>query len=272
MADADQRAVLAALADVLVPGDNGMPSASEANAHGKWLDRALVARPDLEPVLVRILAGARGRDPEQEVRRLDAEEPEAFAALMTLVAGAYTMNLKVRKRLGYPGQKHNPPFPDEAEYYLDGGLLEPVLDRGPFGPQPPPATPPRVRRGTGAARTDVLVVGAGAAGSVAARHLAEAGFRVVCLEQGGWRSADEFPGDKARVRAPRSEAVERRPERARPAGGLPDGVVRVGRRPGHVQRRRRKHDPLRRPVSAHAPLRLPGADARGPRRRLAHLL
>src|SRR5688572_29350428 len=123
MGDADQRAVLAALADVLIPAAEGMPSASEANAHGKWLDRAPAARRDLEPVLARLLAEARGRDPDEEVRRLDAEEPEAFAALMTLVAGAYTMNLKVRKRLGYPGQKHNPPFPDEAEYYLDGGLL-----------------------------------------------------------------------------------------------------------------------------------------------------
>lgn len=196
MGDADQRAVLAALADVLIPAAEGMPSASEANAHGKWLDRALAARRDLEPVLARVLAEARGRDPDEEVRRLDAEEPEAFAALMTLVAGAYTMNLKVRKRLGYPGQKHNPPFPDEAEYYLDGGLLDPVLERGPFGPQPSPAPAPSLPRRNGGARTDVLVIGAGAAGSVAAKHLAEAGFRVVCLEQGGWRSAGEFPGDK----------------------------------------------------------------------------
>jgi len=196
MGDADQRAVLAALADVLIPAAEGMPSASEANAHGKWLDRALTARRDLEPVLGRVLAEARGRDPDDEVRRLDAEEPEAFAALMTLVAGAYTMNLKVRKRLGYPGQKHNPPFPDEAEYYLDGGLLDPVLERGPFGPHASPAPAPSLPRRNGGARTDVLVVGAGAAGSVAAKHLAEAGFRVVCLEQGGWRSAGEFPGDK----------------------------------------------------------------------------
>ena len=31
---------------------------------------------------------------------------------------------------------------------------------------------------------------------VAARHLAEAGFKVVCLEQGGWENAADFPGDE----------------------------------------------------------------------------
>ena len=44
---------------------------------------------------------------------------------------------------------------------------------------------------------DVLVVGAGAAGAVVATHLARAGFDVVCLEQGRWHTADEFPGESS---------------------------------------------------------------------------
>lgn len=44
---------------------------------------------------------------------------------------------------------------------------------------------------------DVLVIGAGASGSVVAKHLAEAGFGVVCLEQGDWVNASDYPGDRA---------------------------------------------------------------------------
>ncbi len=48
----------------------------------------------------------------------------------------------------------------------------------------------------GQQRANVVVIGAGAAGSVASRYLAEAGFGVVCLEQGGWVNPSEFPGEK----------------------------------------------------------------------------
>jgi len=46
------------------------------------------------------------------------------------------------------------------------------------------------------ATADVLIIGAGASGSVAARHLAGAGFKVVCLEQGTWVDNGEFWGNR----------------------------------------------------------------------------
>jgi choline dehydrogenase-like flavoprotein len=197
------RATLAALADVLIPNAHGMPAWSEADRTGKWLARALAARPDLVPALERVLAEAAGRDPGEEARRLHAEDPEGFKALATIASGSYYMNVKVRKRIRFPGQGKRPPFPDEADWDMRDGLLDPVLARPPKGKQAPPAELPAdppaplpSRRSREGDRADVLVIGAGAGGSVAARHLAEAGFKVVCLEQGDWTNASDFPGDK----------------------------------------------------------------------------
>ena len=43
---------------------------------------------------------------------------------------------------------------------------------------------------------DALIVGAGATGGVVALRLAQAGFRVVCLEQGDWHDPAEYPGTR----------------------------------------------------------------------------
>jgi choline dehydrogenase-like flavoprotein len=43
---------------------------------------------------------------------------------------------------------------------------------------------------------DVLIVGAGAAGGIAARRLAEAGLAVVALEQGDWHGPDSYRGSE----------------------------------------------------------------------------
>ena len=45
--------------------------------------------------------------------------------------------------------------------------------------------------------TEVLIIGAGAAGGVAARTLATAGLRVLCLEQGEWPDDAKYVGRRA---------------------------------------------------------------------------
>ena len=77
------------------------------------------------------------------------------------------------------------------------------------------------------ARADVLIVGAGAAGGVVGRRLAEAGMDVLCLEQGDWPDRGRLPRAEARLGAPGDEAVGAGPERPRAPGRLPDRRLRA---------------------------------------------
>lgn len=129
--DALIRRTFAGLADVLLPAVDDLPAPSASDVGGRWLDRALAARPDLAEPLTAILAAAIDRDPAAEARRLHDEEPEAFATLAFVVTGSYYLSPKVRKRIGYPGQKADPADDDEADYWLRDGILEPVIARGP---------------------------------------------------------------------------------------------------------------------------------------------
>src|SRR6185437_8377320 len=42
---------------------------------------------------------------------------------------------------------------------------------------------------------DILIIGSGASGAAAAWRLSDAGFRIMCLEQGKWQKPEEYaPG------------------------------------------------------------------------------
>ncbi len=126
--DQDQRALLARLADVLIPAGEGMPSASQADVEGQWLDAVLTARPDLANRLKDVLGNARHRDPTDVVADLRANDPAAFEVLAEIVPGAYFMNPDVQQEIDYTGQGPRPidPRPD----YMEDGLLESVIRRG----------------------------------------------------------------------------------------------------------------------------------------------
>jgi hypothetical protein len=132
--DDAQREKLGAIANLLIPGGEGMPSATEAKVQEKWIDRAFRARPDLGRDLVVILDRIDGSDLQAELARVRSEVPGWFSVITTLIAGSYFMNPRVRKLLGYPsaGPVRRPAYEDESDHYLRDGVLDAVMTRGPL--------------------------------------------------------------------------------------------------------------------------------------------
>ena len=128
--DPAQRAVLAALADVLIPASDGMPSASAGAVAEEGLNQVLAAVPSLEASLADVLARAKGREPAEFIAGLARTDPAAYGVLTEVVTTAYFMNPDVRKAVGYTGQGPSPL--DPRVDYMEDGLLESVIKRGPI--------------------------------------------------------------------------------------------------------------------------------------------
>ncbi|MBY8875537.1 hypothetical protein K7640_27260 [Micromonospora sp. PLK6-60] len=124
------RARLAALADLLIPGGSGLPSASDADVAGQWINRALAASADLASAVKHALATP--GTPDEALGELRLHHRDVFDAFTFAVSGAYFMNPDVRAALGYPGiaPRRLPPAEGEADYYLEDDILTPVIDRG----------------------------------------------------------------------------------------------------------------------------------------------
>ena len=134
--DANDRAFLAALADVLIPPGHGFPSASQAGVTAVGLDQVLIFRPDFAAGLKSLLASACGRAPEEFIAEIQQNDPASFGLLAELVPGAYFLNPNVRAQLRYQGQ--TPRAIDPGSDHLDEGLLQSVIERGPiYRPTPP---------------------------------------------------------------------------------------------------------------------------------------
>ena len=128
--DPSQRAVLAALADVLIPAGDGMPSASAAAVAEQGLNQVLAAVPSLGASLADVLARAKGREAAEVVAILARTDPAAYGILTEVVTAAYFMNPDVCKAVGYTGQGPSPL--DPRVDYMEDGLLESVIKRGPI--------------------------------------------------------------------------------------------------------------------------------------------
>jgi hypothetical protein len=130
LGDPRLRGVLADLADRLVPAADGMPAATAVGAAGEGADRVLALRPDLAEPVARVLAAAADR-PATDLAALRAADPEGFAALGELVAGAYFTTPSVAAALGYPGRPARPLGDLDAEARAVRALAEPQRAAGP---------------------------------------------------------------------------------------------------------------------------------------------
>jgi hypothetical protein len=133
--DPGQRAVFTAVADHLIPAAHGMPSAAEVIGDTR-LRFVLDARPDLVAPLGAALRPELGDDPATRLATLERDAPDQHGALILAVVGGYYTDRGVRDRLGYPGQEAKQLYSWKVPDYVEEGLIDAVLARGPVWRDP----------------------------------------------------------------------------------------------------------------------------------------
>jgi hypothetical protein len=129
--DDELRDRLRRFADALIPAAHGMPAAAEVGVADGQLRKVLAARPDLAEPLARAVADVDPADHLTSLARLRERDREAHDALLLVVVGGYYIDPDVRRRIGYDGQQPVEVRPEIIPNYVEEGLIEPLLARGP---------------------------------------------------------------------------------------------------------------------------------------------
>jgi hypothetical protein len=133
--DPDARHRFAAIADHLIPQAHGMPSAGEV-VDDRRLGFVLGARPDLAEPLRASLRPDLGDDVAARLDALGRDEPGALAALQLVIVGGYYTDRRVRDLIGYRGQEAIEVKSWRVPEYLEEGLIDAVVARGPVWRDP----------------------------------------------------------------------------------------------------------------------------------------
>jgi hypothetical protein len=144
--DPVRRAILREVASHLIPAAHGMPAAGDV-VDDRRLDFVIRARPDLVDALRAALRPELGDDPGSRLAALAAGEPESAAALQLAVVAGYYTDAAVRAAIGYPGQMAKPVTAFDYPTYIEEGLIDRVLERGPIWRDPDAASVPGTGEG-----------------------------------------------------------------------------------------------------------------------------
>ncbi|MDX3974883.1 hypothetical protein [Shinella sp.] len=126
-----ERALLARLANTLIPPAPGCLSASEAGIAGECLDQALSYAPDLVAMLRSVIGAVGNATPQQALLALKQSDAAAYDAFCETIAAIYFLSPAVRAAVGFPGREPKPARVDVADLE---DLLMPVLEAG-FAPR-----------------------------------------------------------------------------------------------------------------------------------------
>ncbi|HVM29835.1 MAG TPA: hypothetical protein VM305_03595 [Candidatus Limnocylindrales bacterium] len=137
LAALDQRAheAFAAVAERLIPAAHGMPSAAEVVTEDR-LRFVLRSRPDLLEPLRAALRPDLGADAAARLAALEGDEPVNLAALQLVIVGGYYTDPRVKQLIGYPGQMAIEVRSWEYPPYMEEGLIDAVMARGPVWRDP----------------------------------------------------------------------------------------------------------------------------------------
>jgi hypothetical protein len=131
---APAREAFARIADHLIPAAEGMPSAAEVVTEDR-LRFVIRARPDLLEPVAAALRPELGDDVPARLEAL-AGEPASLAALQLAIVAGYYTDKRVRELIGYPGQMAIEVKSWLVPPYLEEGLIDAVLARGPIWRDP----------------------------------------------------------------------------------------------------------------------------------------
>ncbi len=135
MIDAAALRIFAAVADHLIPEAHGMPSAGSVVGEAR-LRFVLTARPDLVEPLAAALRSELGEEPQARLDALARDEPASLAALQLAIVGGYYTDRTVRQQIGYPGQLAVEVRSWVLPPFIEEGLIDEVLARGPVWRDP----------------------------------------------------------------------------------------------------------------------------------------